>query len=343
VLGTMGAVFGSVLNPEVGIFRWIAAGLGIGTAAAQLPDAIIEDRAAQSGRGGAQQVTSLDPDTARGNLTMAWVNLGIAGLDAGLQPEVVTQVVKLPGVVKAAMSMTKAQSKVFLASLARIKGEVTDAVVQTVAAGVRKADVLTTRTIVNADGTLSQAGPLNQASQKMDAVAEASAARTASAAKPIQLAEQLSDEAAEELLAKYPQWDNVKGFVGKHLDPNNLPPGYQYRVKNGKPELVRDSTEGPFPPLTVKNGVVELQTGQSSRLSVFSRYKKNYLDWVEQSQGKAARTAAEQRLADGNQLHHLVPDAVVRDNPLTGINLRRDSLYSKVLGLQSTRSMLQPF
>jgi hypothetical protein len=70
VVGTMGAVVGSVLNPEVWIFRWIAAGLGIGTAAAQLPDAIIEDRAAQSQRGGARQVTSLDPDTARGNLTM---------------------------------------------------------------------------------------------------------------------------------------------------------------------------------------------------------------------------------------------------------------------------------
>jgi hypothetical protein len=60
-------VVGSVLLPEVGILQWIAAGLGIGTAAAQLPDAIIEDRAVQSGRGGAQQVSSLDPDTAREN------------------------------------------------------------------------------------------------------------------------------------------------------------------------------------------------------------------------------------------------------------------------------------
>jgi A nuclease family of the HNH/ENDO VII superfamily with conserved AHH len=260
---------------------------------------------------------------------LGWVNLGVAGLDAGLQPEVVAQVVKLPGVVKAAMSMTKAQSKVFVASLGQLKGEVTEAVVQTIAAGVRKADVLTTMTIVNADGRLSQAGPLNQASRKMDAVAEASAARTASAAKPIQLAEQLSDEAAEELLAKYPQWDNVKGFVGKHLDPNNLPPGYKPHRKDGKIiELHRDSAEGPFPPLTIKNGIIELQTGQSSRLSVFSRYKKNYLELVEQTQGKAALTAAKQRLADGNQLHHLVPDAVVRDNPLTAELMKRSKKYT---------------
>jgi hypothetical protein len=34
-----------------------------------------------------------------------------AGLDAGFQPEVVAQVVKLPGVTRAAMAMTKAQSQ----------------------------------------------------------------------------------------------------------------------------------------------------------------------------------------------------------------------------------------
>jgi hypothetical protein len=140
VVGTMGAVLGSILNPEVGILRWIAAGLGIGTAAAQLPDAIIEDRAAQSGRGGAKQVTSLDPDTARGNLVLGWVSLGVAGLDAGLQPEVVAQVVKLPGVVKAAMTMTKTQSQVFMARLAQLKGEVTDAIIEKMTQGVRRGD-----------------------------------------------------------------------------------------------------------------------------------------------------------------------------------------------------------
>jgi hypothetical protein len=68
------------------------------------------------------------------------VNLGIAGLDAGLQPEAVTQVVKLPGVAKAAMSMTKAQSKVFVERLAQVKGEVTEAVVEKLAQGIRRGD-----------------------------------------------------------------------------------------------------------------------------------------------------------------------------------------------------------
>jgi hypothetical protein len=80
--------------------------------------------------------------------------------------------------------------------------------------------------------------------------------------------------------------------------------------------------------LTVKDGVVMLQTGQSSRLSVFSRYKKNYLEWVEQTQGKAARTATEQRIKDGNQLHHLTPDAVVQLNDLTKELMRRSKNYT---------------
>jgi A nuclease family of the HNH/ENDO VII superfamily with conserved AHH len=142
------------------------------------------------------------------------------------------------------------------------------------------------------------------------------------------LTEELTNQQVEAIVAKYPQWDNTKDFVGRKLDPNNPPPGYSYRLKNGKPELYRDSKDGPFPPLTVENGIIMLQTGKTNRLSVFSRYKKNYLDWIEQTQGKAARIAAKQRVENGNQLHHLVPDAVVRDNPLTKQLMKRSQTYT---------------
>jgi A nuclease family of the HNH/ENDO VII superfamily with conserved AHH len=192
---------------------------------------------------------------------------------------------------------------------------------------VQRLDNETTQMAMNADGTVSQSGPLNQTRQNMEARVAASVG--AKAAKPIQIASNLSDEAAEQLLAKYPQWDNVKDFVGKHLDPNNLPPGYNPHRKDGKIiELHRNNTEGPYPPLTIKNGIIELQTGQSSRLSVFSRYKKNYLEWVEQTQGRAARTAVQQRLDAGNQLHHLTPDAVVQSNDLTKELMRRSKNYT---------------
>jgi A nuclease family of the HNH/ENDO VII superfamily with conserved AHH len=219
-----------------------------------------------------------------------------------------------------------AQLKAFLATLKDVPAAARAKLEKAMLPAVQKLDNATTQMAMNADGTVSQSGPLNQTRQNMEARVAASAGTKA--AKPIQIASNLSDEAAEQLLAKYPQWENVKEFVSKRLDPNNLPPGYKYRVKNGKPELYRDSTEGPFPPLTVKKGIVELQTGESSRLSVFSRYKKNYLDWVEETQGKAALTAAKQRLADGNQLHHLTPDAVVRDNDLTRELMSRSKTYT---------------
>ena len=76
-------------------------------------------------------------------------------------------------------------------------------------------------------------GTTEQAVQK----ARAGAGGTV-AAKPVQFTDGMSDAAAEQLLAKYPQWNEVKEFVGKHLDPNNLPPGYQYRVKNGQARTV---------------------------------------------------------------------------------------------------------
>jgi hypothetical protein len=220
-----------------------------------------------------------------------------------------------------------AQLKAFLSTLKDIPAAARAKLEKALLPAVQGLDNATTQIVMNGDGTVSQSGPLNRTRQNMETRVAASGATSAS--KAIRVAENLSDEAAEKLLAKYPQWNKVKDFVGTHLDPNNLPPGYKPHRKDGKIiELHRDSTEGPFPPLTIKNGIIELQTGQSSRLSVFSRYKKNYLEWVEQTQGKAARTAAKQRLADGNQLHHLVPDAVVRDNLLTRQLMKRSKTYT---------------
>jgi Bacterial CdiA-CT RNAse A domain len=97
----------SLFNPEVGLLRWGAVALGFGTAAAQLPDALIDDRAAQAQRGGAQQVTSLDPDTARGNLVLGGVNLVLAGLDVGLHPEALRGLVKIPALTQLGVRLSQ--------------------------------------------------------------------------------------------------------------------------------------------------------------------------------------------------------------------------------------------
>jgi hypothetical protein len=107
VVATGIAGVASLLNPEVGLLRWGAVALGFGTAAAQLPDALIDDRAAQAQRGGAQQVTSLDPDTARGNLVLGGVNVVLAGLDVGLQPEVLKGVTKIPALTQLGVRLSR--------------------------------------------------------------------------------------------------------------------------------------------------------------------------------------------------------------------------------------------
>jgi A nuclease family of the HNH/ENDO VII superfamily with conserved AHH len=237
------------------------------------------------------------------------VSLGLAGLDAGLQPEVVTRVVKLPGVAKAAMSMTKAQSKVFTERLAQVKGEVTEAVVQTRAAGVRKADGLTTRVTVNADGTLSQAGPLNQAAQKMDAVAAKSASR----------------QSAPKAFDANANAGSVKPFIGTKVDPNNLPEGYLYgKISIGKDkagnEIYRDviymaESDGGKVPLTVdRKG--NIKTGKQGEYRIVNddAYGKN----IQTIPGESGKL-----LGRDSQIHHLLPDNVIRRLEIFQESLRR--------------------
>jgi hypothetical protein len=70
--------------------------------------------------------------------------------------------VKLPGAARAAMSLTKAQNNVFVESLGRFRGEVTNEVVQRIATAVRKADAATTMIVDNGDGTLTAVRPLGR-------------------------------------------------------------------------------------------------------------------------------------------------------------------------------------
>jgi predicted chitinase len=141
----------------------------------------------------------------------------------------------------------------------------------------------------------------------------------------------ISDEALEKLLEKTKNWDEIKDFIGKPADKTKpAPPGYSWREKGGRLELVRkDAKSGDLAPLTVENGLIVLKVGGSSRLSIFSRYRGNYLKWVRETQGEAAYKEALSRLeTDGNALHHLIPDAVVRNHPLTLEAMKRVSGYT---------------
>jgi hypothetical protein len=70
--------------PRVGMTTMAAgAGLGLTTAAYELPDLMMLDQGAQAGRGGAGTLTSQSPEEARNNYQMGVLNLTLAGLDVG--------------------------------------------------------------------------------------------------------------------------------------------------------------------------------------------------------------------------------------------------------------------
>jgi A nuclease family of the HNH/ENDO VII superfamily with conserved AHH len=338
---TVGAVIGTVLAPEAMWPLWVGAAgtaAGVATGIRDYREFSTVDLAAQAQQGGAGSLTSKSKEEARFDLIMGQANLLMAGLDVGMTAKGTV------GLIKGSTKMGASLSKVKPAALAQVLNDVANGQLEKARAGLEAAGKFsknevdeTLRWIQNLDsgnmrlaadgvpgGALDEVKPTNNQKGK----GTAGGGPVGASAKPIQVADNLSNEAAEKLLAKYPQWNEVKDYIGRPFDPNNLPPGYKDRVKNGRPELYRDSTEGPFPPLTVKNGIVMLQTGKSARLSVFSRYKKNYLNWLEETQGKVARVAAEKRLVDGNQLHHLTPDAVVQSNDLTKELMRRSKKYT---------------
>jgi hypothetical protein len=151
------------------------------TFAYDLPDLMLLDVAAQSGRGGAGKLTGQTPEQARFNLVMGYANVGLAGLDMGLEAGVVRGLQRIPALVKSASSLTQIQSRVLMESVMRLKGNVSDALIQKMAQVLKGADRLTAQTIVNADGTLTQSRPLGQVANRMETTAAAQASAKATA------------------------------------------------------------------------------------------------------------------------------------------------------------------
>ncbi|RKG53521.1 hypothetical protein D7X30_31690 [Corallococcus sp. AB011P] len=157
----------------------------------------------------------------------------------------------------------------------------------------------------------------------------------------------LGDAELEKLLEKLPNWDKLKDFVGRRIPQEGTPEfnvfkrelqaaGYRLEKLNtgSQPYRLRRpdgrSLGDEYGALTViEDGLVVLKVGKGTpRLSVFTRYRKNYLDWVEKTQGPAARAAAEVRLSAGHPMHHLIPDAVAQTHPLIRMAMERLKGYT---------------
>ncbi len=133
-------------------------------------------------------------------------------------------------------------------------------------------------------------------------------------------------------------WNAVRALLGK-APPAKLPDGYFYRtLENGKKQIVRKKADDDqFVMLTIdENGKVQVaDPNVSDRISVASAMKRNF----KAAMGRAVR--------DGYQLHHLIPDNLVRSHPLMqlamakGYDLDRASNLLEMPGRPEVRQSVQ--
>ncbi|RKG67793.1 hypothetical protein D7V80_14940 [Corallococcus sp. CA054B] len=173
------------------------------------------------------------------------------------------------------------------------------------------------------------------------------AAKGGSASKPPLTDRVLGDAELEKLLEKLPNWDKLKQFVGRQIPKEGTPAfdafkkelqeaGYRLEKLSDGPQPYRlrrpngQSLGNEYAALTVtEDGLIVLKSSKApSRISIFTRYRKNYLDWVKQTHDEAARAAAEARISQGHPLHHLIPDAEAQTNQLVREAMKRVEGYT---------------
>ncbi|WP_208721353.1 AHH domain-containing protein [Corallococcus aberystwythensis] len=182
--------------------------------------------------------------------------------------------------------------------------------------------------------------PLMAKAAKLVPDSKPSPAKAASSQKPPPQ-RMLSDAALEKLLEKLPNWDRLKELVGRIIPDEGTPEFNAFKKElEAAGYRLEKLSQGPQPyrlrrpngkalgkehgALTVTEGrMVVLKAKGTSRISVHSRYRKKYLDWLGEKYGPKAKAAAESRLARGYQLHHLIPDAIAQKHPLLRMALKR--------------------
>jgi A nuclease family of the HNH/ENDO VII superfamily with conserved AHH len=302
-------VLGGPLGWGANVVRGLLLGgsvLGTATAAYEFPQLQVMDLAAKAGAAGGEKLTSQTPEEARMNLAMGYANLALAGLDLGLTPGLIGKVAKIPGAVKSAANLTRKQSQVLVNSVARHSGTLTDAALEKLLQGVRTADANTTVIIVNGDGTLTKLSPLEGVTQKLETTTAARA--SGKAKKP------------PKAFDAYANATRLKPFVGTKVDPNNLPPGYLYGkvpLENGKFREViymakSDGTKVPLK-LDVK-GFIKMADEGEYRIVNSDVYTKN----IQTIPGKSGKL-----LGKTSQIHHLIPDNVIREQKIFQEALKR--------------------
>ena len=153
----------------------------------------------------------------------------------------------------------------------------------------------------------------------------------------------IEDAELKKLLSGIPNWAAIEPFVGRRIPTQGSAEfklfedevkkaGYKLSVMEQGSQRFRlsrlNGRETQAALTVTHDDMVVLKLGGSVRLSVPSRCRKNYLDWVEKTQSKAAREAVQKSIQEGYQLHHLIPDQIAQADPLIMEALKRLKGYT---------------
>jgi A nuclease family of the HNH/ENDO VII superfamily with conserved AHH len=297
--------------------RMVGIGLGGGVAAAQMPDLMLLDTAAQAGRGGTP-LANQSPEQAKFNLVMGYANVGLAGLDVGAEVGVVQKLGHVAisaaqtgvqvsrekwGQVLSWARQGPAGMEKARALLAEVKGlpqaikdEILDIVSPVEMAGY---------------GRVSRRDIREQEPLQSTTTARGSGKAKALKDKDLPPAERLAK--AKKNYGQARNWDAIEPLIGTAIDKyTKLPSGYRLFQKPGSKQLfiLRETADdGSFAPLMIESG--KIQVGKTR----LSRGRKGMED---------ALKAIGIDTPKGYQLNHLVPDAVAQSDPMVVEMLKRN-------------------
>jgi hypothetical protein len=140
-LATGGLTLAAFFAPEFAAPLLEGAALtGVATGLYELPQLMRQNLAAESAQFGGKKLTSLEREETRFNMAMGYTNIVMAGLDAQLGQAAIKGLTKIPGVVVAAAKLTAQQSRVFVATLGRWSGQLSETNVQKIAKAIQQGD-----------------------------------------------------------------------------------------------------------------------------------------------------------------------------------------------------------
>ncbi len=290
------------LRGGAALLRMVGAGTMSATFAYDVPDLMLLNAAAQSGRGGAGQLTSQSLEQARFNLVMGYANVALAGLDVGAEVGVIRGLERLVGQGSVQGAQVLRQTWVQVMSLAR-QGD----------AGLERARELLMKAKGVPQSMVDEVMEVLRPSQEIVGVGKLSRSEMRGQTAQMTTEEALKTaKAKKHVLGDYANAGSVKSFIGTKVDPNNLPEGYLYGkipLKDGtfREVVYMSGSDKTMVPLKVDSkGKIQMGAKGEYRIVDDGAYPKN----VETIPGEPGKI-----LGKGSQVHHLYADNMLRSTP----------------------------